>query len=266
MPTAVRAVALAPFLLPAFVRLPPPAMLLAGDAVVRGFVARGMCLCVCVCVVYPWASTPVGPVSPAARFGAPANVCCDISQRRGLGTQSTRTDMQPPRAPAKAKAKAAQTPDKDPVDIEEVTPGCADLQPSTNQASDQVNPYPAVTPDNDDSTALQQPPQELPSPADQAQQEIKRLEAEVKMLSEANDSLEAKLAAFQEFQAEREHTHTALVAQHQQLMRLIPAAESTFYDIQCYDICAPASETIDWPRCFGKLLAALRATFMYHDC
>jgi hypothetical protein len=123
-----------------------------------------------------------------------------------------------------------------------------------------------VTQDTDDGTALQQPPQELPSPADHAQREIKRLEAEIKILSEANDSLDAKLAAFLEFQAEREHAHTALVAQHQQLMRLICAAESTFYDLHVSDICAPASETIDWPRCFGKLVAALRAAITYLNC
>jgi hypothetical protein len=67
-------------------------------------------------------------------FGAPATFCCDISQRQGLGMQSTHTDMQPPRAPVKAKAKSsAPAPDTDSVVIEEVTPGCADLQPAQPQ-------------------------------------------------------------------------------------------------------------------------------------
>lgn len=177
--------------------------------------------------------------------------------------------MQPPRVPAKAKAKATPAPDQDRASGEEAKEATTELslQPiSTQAAAELLVPTLLNSPGADDGTALQQPPHELPSPADQAQREIKRLEAVVKILSEANDSLEAKLAAFQEFQAEREHAHAALVAQHQQLMRLIRAAESTFYDLHVSDICAPTSGTIDWPRCFGKLVVALRAVFMYHDC
>jgi hypothetical protein len=177
--------------------------------------------------------------------------------------------MQPPRVPAKAKAKATPAPDQDRASSEEAKEATTELsqQPISPQAAAELlAPTLLDSPGTNDATAIQQPPQELPSPADQAQREIKRLEAENKILSDANDSLEGKLAALMEDKAEREHAHTALVAQHQQLVRLIRTAQSASYDIQCYDICAPASGTIDWPRCFGKLLAALRATFMYHDC
>lgn len=119
---------------------------------------------------------------------------------------------------------------------------------------------------NTDHANGSQQPHQLPQPDYQAQRELKRLEAENRILSDANDSLEQKLAAFQERQAEQEHAHTALTAQHQHVLRLIRAAESAFYDIHLSDICASASVGIDWAHSFGKLVAAIKPIFLYREC
>jgi predicted nucleic acid-binding Zn-ribbon protein len=125
---------------------------------------------------------------------------------------------------------------------------------------------PSPTTDNESGTNdSNEPTQQLPQSGDQLQRELKRLEAENKILSDANDSLEQKLIALQERQADQEHAHTALAAQHQHVLRLIRAAESEFYDIHLSDICASGSGSIDWACSFGKMVAALKPMFMYRE-
>lgn len=75
---------------------------------------------------------------------------------------------------AKAKTKTTPKPDQDRVGTEEGTTDCP-LQPITTQSRDQLTPAVGVAPDTDDATTFQQPPQQSPPSADQAQCEIKRL-------------------------------------------------------------------------------------------
>jgi predicted nuclease with TOPRIM domain len=95
-------------------------------------------------------------------------------------------------------------------------------------------------------------------------EELKRVQAECKIWSDAIDALEKKLEAFHMKYDELKHEHTALAAQNEYVMGLVRSAEAAFYDIVTNDVFTAHQHTpVDWAGCCGKLVAALRPIFTH---
>jgi hypothetical protein len=182
----------------------------------------------------------------------------DKIKTKAMATPKPNTilDVSAPQAPAVNDVAAAgsmqpaATPSTALITSVEPWSGCADA--TTSQPESQH------LPPSDDSVACS-------ATGAQLEHEVQKLLAEKKILTEAYDSMEQRLDALQAQYADKEHTHIALNAQLQHLLRMIRAAESTFYHLHVSNICAPMDGAIDWPRTYGKLVAALKPVFLFRD-